>query len=104
VSAIWYWPFWLQILKQLDADQSGSVSPEELQKGLEQMGEVISAEVLAQMILLLDRDGDGNLDVSVCVAAVGTGAHVASSVYWLTALDQSAIIHVATWMIGWLAQ
>ena len=57
-----------QILRELDADHSGSVSPQELRVGLQKMGEQISDEVLAEIMKLLDGDGDGSIDITVCHA------------------------------------
>ena len=52
-----------QILRELDVDRSGTLSPQELTIGLERMGEKVSAAVLKEVMKLLDTDGDGDVDI-----------------------------------------
>ena len=53
-----------EILREFDTDRSGTVSRQELQIGLQRMGEHLNALEVDELMALLDRDGDGTVDLA----------------------------------------
>lgn len=58
-----------ELFKSIDADNSGTITVEELRKALAQWGHKISDVELSQLMAIADVDGDGLIDYNEFVAA-----------------------------------
>ena len=51
-----------EMFKEMDVDGNGTITPEELQKVMEEQGERLHDAVLHVMVAMADTDGDGKIN------------------------------------------
>lgn len=61
----------VDFFNQMDEDRSMSITHEELQKGIEQAGIMLTQEEMKHLIEELDKDGDGEINYSKAATLIG---------------------------------
>ena len=62
-----------EMFKEMDVDGNGTITPEELQKVMEEQGERLHDAVLHVMVAMADTDGDGKINFEEFLQMTITG-------------------------------
>ena len=62
-----------EMFKEMDVDGNGTITPEELQKVMEEQGEKLHDAVLHVMVAMADTDGDGKINFEEFLQMTITG-------------------------------